>query len=38
MKISDGIFSLCDILPLHIEFVLEFSGVQESLEMRLKEF
>ena len=26
----------CDILPLHIEFVLEFSGVQESLEMRLK--
>ena len=27
----------CDILPLHIEFVLEFSGVQESLEMRLKE-
>ena len=28
----------CNILPLHIEFVLEFSGVQESLEMRLKEF
>ena len=28
----------CDILPFHIEFVLEFSGVQESLEMRLKEF
>ena len=27
----------CDILPLHIEFALEFSGVQESLEMRLKE-
>ena len=27
----------CDILPLHIEFVLEFSEVQESLEMRLKE-
>ena len=31
-------FLPCDILPLHIEFVLEFSGVQESLEMRLKEF
>ena len=28
----------CDILPLHIDFVLDFSEVQESLEMRLKEF
>ena len=28
----------CDILPPHIEFVLEFSEVQASLEMRLKDF
>ena len=27
-----------DILPLHIEFVLEFCEVQDSPKMRLKEF